>query len=192
MMRTALAVLIGLLFSWSGSVAAAPFLYDESVSGDLPCNIPPCAVFPFDIGTNVILGTVTNGAANFDSFAFSIPAGTELTSVTYSWEVSGVPTLTVASTAYALTPNTSSFAGTEAINLVTATSPVTLFSAQLPIGAGTRALFQNSLAGTGGEFWTAVYEIDLRVDAARSVPGPGSLLVLLTGIGALIALGQRQ
>ena len=113
------------------------------MSGDLPCQNPPCATtFAFDVGTNVIKGTVSNAIFNFDSFSFSIPVGTQLTSITYSWTLSGTPTVTVADTGYALTPNTSSFAGTEDINLLTETSPVTLFSATLPVGAGTYARFK--------------------------------------------------
>ncbi len=185
-------VFLGLVFLWSVSAYAAPFLYDESVSGDLLCNNPPCAAtFPFDVGTNVIKGTVSNAVFNFDSFSFSIPAGAQLSSVTYSWSLSGTPTVTVADTGYALTPNTSSFAGTESINLVTEASPVTLFSAKLPVGAGTYALFQTGLGGTGGESWTSVYEIDLRVDTLRAVPEPSSLFLLAVGIGALASLRKR-
>lgn len=192
MMRKSLTGLIGLVFLWSVSAYAAPFLYDESVSGDLPCTSPPCAAtFPFDVGTNVIKGTVSNAVFNFDSFSFSIPAGTQLTSVAYSWSLSGTGPVTVADTGYALTPNTSSFAGAESINLVIDTSPVTLFSAALPVGAGIYALHQTNLGGTGGESWTAVYEIDLQVDTVRIVPEPSSLFLLAVGIGALASLRKR-
>jgi hypothetical protein len=186
MKRRFFIALLMLVLSWSVPALAVPFLYDESVSGDLTCQNPPCATtFPFDIGTNIIKGTVSNGAANTDSFSFSIPAGAVLTSVTYSWTVSGIPTVTVADTGYALTPNTSSFAGTESINLVTDTSPKSLFDSKLPLGAGTDALFQTNLGGTGGEVWTAVYEIDLQVDPVREVPEPPTLLPLAVGVAAL-------
>ncbi len=189
MMRRFFIVLVMLVLLFRSVPAlAVPFLYDEGVSGDLTCQNPPCATtFPFEIGTNVIKGTVSNGAANTDSFSFSIPAGAVLTSVTYSWTVSGIPTVTVADTGYALTPNTSSFAGTESINLVTDTSPKSLFDSKLPVGAGTDALFQTGLGGIGGEVWTAVYEIDLRVDSVREVPEPPTLLPLVVGIAALSA-----
>jgi hypothetical protein len=165
---------------------ATPFIYDETLSGDLPCQSPPCATtFAFDVGTNIVRGTVTNALFNFDSFSFSIPVGTELTSVVYSWTLSGTPTVTVAGTAYALTPNTASFVGTEFINLVTDTSPVSLFGAELPMGAGTYALFQNGLSGTGNETWTSTYEIDLTVDTVQAVPEPSSLSLVAAVIGAL-------
>ena len=101
MMRKVFIVLVMLVLSSPLPALAVPFLYDESVSGDLTCQNPPCATtFPFDIGTNIIKGTVSNGAANTDSFSFSIPAGAVLTSVTYRWTVSGSPTVTVADTGY--------------------------------------------------------------------------------------------
>ena len=97
MKRRLFIALVMLVLSRSVPALAVPFLYDESVSGDLTCQNPPCATtFPFDIGTNIIKGTVSNGAANTDSFSFSIPAGAVLTSVTYSWTVSGIPTVTLA------------------------------------------------------------------------------------------------
>jgi len=185
MMSKVLGTLVVLVLVSSVS-EATPFLYDETVSGDLPCQTPPCATtFAFDVGTNIITGTVTNGLFNFDSFSFSIPVGTELTSVVYSWTLSGIPTVTVAGTSYALTPNTASFVGNESINLVTQISPVSLFNAELPLGTGTYALFQNSLGGTGGETWTSTYEIDLTVDTVQAVPEPSSLSLLVTVIGVL-------
>jgi PEP-CTERM motif len=185
MMSKVLGTLVVLVLVSSIS-EATPFLYDESVSGDLPCQSPPCATtFAFDVGTNIIIGTVTNALFNFDSFSFSIPAGTELTSVVYSWTLSGTPTVTVADTGYALTPNTASFVGFESINLVTQISPVSLFNAELPVGAGTYALFQSGLGGTGGETWTSTYEIDLTVDTVQEVPEPSSLSLLATVVGVL-------
>jgi hypothetical protein len=62
---------------------AAPFVYSESVSGDLAADLPVATVFALDVGDNTVSGTL--GFGLFDSFAFSVPVGTQLTQITFSF-----------------------------------------------------------------------------------------------------------
>jgi hypothetical protein len=62
---------------------AAPFVYSESVFGDLPSVLPAPTVFAFDLGTNVVSGQ--KSFPDTDSFAFSVPAGTELVSISLAF-----------------------------------------------------------------------------------------------------------
>jgi len=99
--RFTLNVLIFLLFvivfDFRNGVAA-PFIYDETISGDLPAALPSIA-FPFDVGVNSIRGTVTlalnptGTLLDTDSFRFSIPATTRLSDVSFSFSTSSVNVL---------------------------------------------------------------------------------------------------
>jgi hypothetical protein len=106
----------------------------------------PCSnVFAFDLGINSVSGASfqnTNPSMNdFDSFAFSIPVGMQLTKVTYSFN----PTFSGAGSAAGQICIGSGkcisdppFISDEIVNFM-ASSPVTLFSA-LPLGSGTYTL----------------------------------------------------
>jgi len=77
------------LLLYSRNSDAVPFQYDEAISGDLPAS--PSAIFPFDVGTNIVKGTISvnETATAFledrDSFAFSLPKTTYITQVTFSF-----------------------------------------------------------------------------------------------------------
>jgi len=75
------------------SVQGAPINYSETVSGDLGTAFP-APVLMFDLGSNIVSGTLFNdfsGFGDLDAFAFSIPTGAQLTSVSYSWNVGPTP-----------------------------------------------------------------------------------------------------
>src|SRR5262245_16322031 len=79
-------ILVGLIIvvlSWPVHLAVAvPVNYQESVSGDLPESGMPLPTFTFDIGLNTVsgrFGTDISYGADFDSFAFTIPPGMQLT-----------------------------------------------------------------------------------------------------------------
>jgi hypothetical protein len=74
-----LVVLVGSLACTTAATAATTVNYDESIDGDLP-GIGTLTVFNFGSGVNTISGTTTAGSSpDFDSFAFVIPAGHQLT-----------------------------------------------------------------------------------------------------------------
>ena len=62
-----------------GVTRAAPIVYNESSGGDLS-EYSPFSTFIFDSGTNLVSGIsgVVFGNADFDSFAFRIPAGLKM------------------------------------------------------------------------------------------------------------------
>jgi hypothetical protein len=65
---------------------AVPVNYDEIVDGDL-AGFGPFPVLPFDVGLNTVTGNfgfTLPGPTDWDSFAFSIPAGAELTGAALS------------------------------------------------------------------------------------------------------------
>ena len=67
-----------------GITRATPINYNESSGGDLADGTignPLSTVFTFDTGTNTVSGVCgsTFGNKDFDSFAFTIPAGLKVT-----------------------------------------------------------------------------------------------------------------
>src|SRR5262245_7493528 len=68
--------------------AASPLTYNEAVSGDLAWHASGDAVLNLDVGINTISGHMFTDSIgqDWDSFAFSIPSGAQLTgiSVTYA------------------------------------------------------------------------------------------------------------
>lgn len=76
----ACAVFFGLL-STPQFASAAPFIYDENISGDIDQNF-----FDFDFGLNTVRGTVSfeNGVSDFDFFSAALPEDAVLKSVSIS------------------------------------------------------------------------------------------------------------
>jgi hypothetical protein len=67
-------------FAGMPTAQAVPVNYDELVDGDLD-EFGPFPVFAFDVGLNTVKGSfghISPGPTDWDSFAFAIPAGTEL------------------------------------------------------------------------------------------------------------------
>jgi hypothetical protein len=78
-----LAIVLGLFCSLSEVAWAAPVHYDETVNGDLP-KMGTLPTLQFEIGTNTVSGRFGLGPTypvdpgDFDSFAFTIPVGSQL------------------------------------------------------------------------------------------------------------------
>jgi hypothetical protein len=167
---------------------AAPFNYDEGISGDLTGLLPAPTVFPFGVGVNSISGSTnfTPTSSDNDSFAFSIPSGTQLTQVSYS-KITGTITGTLAVTQFGLYQGNQMAIGPldlGAINLNGA-SPVVLFGSDLPLGPGIYGLNNSELGRSSDGGWTVTYEWDLTVVGtvpSPSVPEPATMFLLGSGL----------
>jgi len=170
----------------AGTAASAiPLTYIESVSGDLAGQ-----TLAFDVGINSVFGRqgLTNPITpvtvfDLDFFLFSLPAGTQLTQVTYtvlatSGTLSGGPS-------YILDDDGAlPFLGTASINRLVST-PQNLFAGALPLSAGTYGLVQDNATPTSTDFWVVDYRWDYTV-STTSVPEPQSLTLLTIGLGAIV------
>ena len=191
-MRQTIAVFSGLvLFAVSSApAAAAPFTFSEAVSGDLPGAVPAPSVFVLDVGVNTIAGTETFGAfaiVNFDSFAFLVPVGTQLTSISYAFATTFSIPVTQGEIGYTL-DNDNAFPaapilGFQNVDLFGA-SPVAMFTAALPLGPGTYGLQQSRafIQEPGPAAWTDDYTWSLTVQSTAVVPEPASVLLLGTAL----------
>lgn len=176
---------------------AAPITYNESVSGDLQSTCP-CNVFAFDLGINSISGTTFVNAVlptfDFDSFAFSIPAGMQLTQVTYSFVAtfSGA-IVTSATDEYLLYQGNTGLPssqpiGDQSVNFL-AGSPVAFFNAPLPLGNGTYTVKDVTKTVSSNGNWSVAYRWDYTVSA---VPEPGTLTLVCLGLTSLFLFRPRK
>jgi len=179
------------------SAAATPISYSESASGDLGSSLPAPTVFALDVGVNTISGTnaFTTLVDDRDSFAFSVPAGMQLTSISYSFRSTAAASITNF-VRYILDNNNAihvpPFLGDQTVRLGLDVSPLVMFASAVPLGAGTYGISDDT-HGRDPVGWTNNYTWSLTVAAtATEVPEPASLLLLATGVAGVSAKMRRR
>jgi hypothetical protein len=121
-----------------------------------------------------------------DSFGFSLPNGTRLTSITYTWNTIYSGGVSSAGATFYLENNSGTFlGGPERVEIISAGA------------AGSTAMFvfhETGLSSSGGwqPEWTAQYRIDFEVagEVLTPVPEPGILVLL--GISMMSVVGLKR
>jgi PEP-CTERM motif len=181
---------------------AAPFSYSEGVSGDLGSNLPAPSVFAFDVGSNTVSGTLSVSAGldnfDFDSFAFSVPSGAQLTNIGFTFSTTVVGNLMAAAPQFALDNGNAAavlpFLASQAIDFL-GSSPVSPFGGALPLGPGTYGLSQLTSQRLGFDSgWTTNYTWTFTVQSSpvSTAPEPTSLALLATGLGGMVVFLRRR
>ena len=201
-MKLSLALLIALFVGAATQASASPIAYDEGISGDLSQSLPG-SLFAFDVGVNTIKGSILNqpstAQVDFDSFAFSLGAGTHLTSATYAFITTPNATTIAASAGFVLDNGNTfpvlPYLSLDSVDLLGA-SPVSVFGGALPLGPGVYGVSGFSYTVSGGVpvGFSARYTWAFTVeqDPAAPVPEPTSLLLLGVGLVGLSVNRARR
>jgi hypothetical protein len=188
------------------SAQAAPIMFQEAVSGDLPAEglLP---TFTLDLGVNTVSGTVAytmfgpgvpRTVVDFDGFAFIVPAGTQVTNVSVVMTDSidtkmsvGIWTLYRGSN-IAYTPGLFGELLTCTFPFPSPTGPSSC-SAQLSSGPLRAQVYNfNSWAVMPrGNSATSDYTFSLTLSPIATVPEPGSLALAGTVVTGLLARRRR-
>ena len=213
MKRFVIAACVALLLAGPSTGVAAVIYQELTNLDDLPIDAP-YPVLPLAAGTNSVLGGTSFSADAVDSFAFSVPSGLQLASVTYSFTtgafIRGGGSLTEAISGLSLVsgdgtaPQPGSLLAVQNVDMVPGlcspfvttcgpSSPsavtVMLFENALPRNAGIYSIEQRALTVNDPQTtnWTSNYRIDLVV-----VPEPGTLLLFAPGLAVLAGVVRRR
>ena len=185
----ALSIVAGLIGVVLLAVPASAFTYNEATDGDLPAG----NLLLLDPGINHIIGQgsfvpAVDPFGDFDDFAFGVPAGYTLQSVTYAFATTLLPNTTQLIAGFSLVHDKTTLSEVQ-VDLLGG-SPIALFADVLPVNAATYRFSDDLLQTTkgGGGSWD--YDITLNV-APAAVPEPTALSLLLAGLLAGWHLRRR-
>jgi hypothetical protein len=193
-MRFGMFVLAGVFVFATVNASALAFSYDEAIDGDLPSNSTSSPVYPLGIGANTFSGThrfaytSLPGDDFFDSFAFSVPAGGTLVSITADTSLQPSGSGVFSSTDYWL--QDAAFATIDSANIPIPSTGLSLFASSLPLPAGQYAM--RDISHNGGLVFDEVRLADYTFTLTVVVPEPSALVLGALGLAAvgLAAVGR--
>ena len=171
--------------------AAVPVNYFENISGDLPDNGAPLPTFALDVGVNSVSGRFGEDqfTIDFDSFAFTVPAGAEL--------IAGQVTLAdldlfgdIVSIHWDLRSGSANIGGGTVLQPLLPNSPGIDTITTVPLGPNVYNITHRSFSAGGMAPYLADYTFTFELRGI--VPEPASAGMLLIGAAAMLSCRARR
>jgi hypothetical protein len=169
-----------LILACASHVSAAVVVYDESVSGDLSDTTSPLTNFTLDVGTNTVtgrVGTATGFPFDFDSFAFTVPAGMQLVSGSVTMNDSPGNTADFAGYTWGLFAGSPNYNSGSLLEFMSVGSPDTFAFTSTPLAANVYNLSAESAGYAGNPPTFADYTFSLVVTSLAPVPEPATFMI---------------
>ena len=159
---------------------AAVVIYNESINGDLPVTGSPLPNMALDVGTNTVtgrIGTSNGNGFDFDSFAFTVPAGTQLTSLSVTMLPGPENTAIGVANQWYLFAGSPNYEGGSLLENMYVLAPDTYTFTSTPLAANVYNLSAEGASYGGNPPAFGDYTFSLVVTSLASVPEPGTVIV---------------
>lgn len=188
---TAVAILV---LGCVDQASAAVVVYDESVSGDLPVTGSPLPNFALGVGTNTVkgrVGTATGFPFDFDSFAFTVPSGTQLVSLSVAMQPGPENTVVGFDNQWYLFTGSPNYEGGSLTEFMDVPAPGSYTFISTPLSANVYNLSAEGASYGGNPPAFGDYTFSLVVTSLAAVPEPTTFLIWGLAIAG-IAIGGKQ
>lgn len=167
-----------------GVALGVPFNYVEIVDGDLPIGGSPLPILAFDVGVNTVSGRFGSDGIDpdFDSFAFTVPAGSQLSAGRVVLvDVNG----NVISSEWQLRVGSADYLGGTTLEFVGPNSPGQDSLTSVPLGPDVYNISHVSF------LWAepaARADYTFTFELAPLVPEPASLMLVGMALGSILVV----
>ena len=173
---------------------ATAFTYSETVDGDISGSVE----FALDTGLNTINGSTsfdTDGATDWDDFLFSVPVGSTVDSIVYSFTntnfTGDLTYLGVNPSLYIDVSGDLQFLGYNGyIDLFSSSSPVSLFTSLMPLSQ-SRYELSEAIAWYTAEHGAASWDYTKSIYIS-AIPVPATVWLFGSGLIGLVGIARRR
>jgi hypothetical protein len=191
--KTSMIALAVLTLASAGYTSGAVVIYNESVDGDLPVFANPLPNMALDIGTNTVTGISGDSGPtfDFDSFAFTVPANTQLVSANVMLTDSPGNSGDIVDLEWALFAGSADYGGGSFLEGISGLSPSTYVFTTTPLGPDVYNISASSAGSFGGAPKFSNYTFTFVVQSTvAATPEPGMFIVGLVVLG--LPVGSKK